>query len=272
MKEITEDYRKGIGKKESILLSELARRNKPIFTVRDAKAILKEDPYQTLHQLKKKKWIFTIKGGLYAIVPLDIGVKGAESFIVHDFVAASYLVKPYYIGLWSALNYHGLSDQIPSSVFVCTTKAKKPLSVLNSVFIFVQLSKTKFTGIEKAKIEGREINISDKNKTIVDCLDHPEHAGGIDEVARAIYFNHEELDFGKIRAYAVKTKNIAVFKRLGFILEATGLLEKYAQTFEGIRLTEGYPVLDKLGPKKGKYSERWKLLVNIDIDPKRWMY
>ncbi|MGB8952792.1 MAG: type IV toxin-antitoxin system AbiEi family antitoxin [Candidatus Aminicenantales bacterium] len=272
MKEITEEYRKGIGKKESILLSELARQNKPVFTARDAKAILKEDPYLTLHQLKKKKWILAIKGGLYAIVPLDIGVKGAESFIVHDFVVASYLAKPYYIGLWSALNYHGLSDQIPMSVFICTTRPKKPVSVLNSKFVFVQLSKEKFAGIEKVKIEGREVNISDKDKTIVDCLDHPEHAGGIDEVAKAIYFGHEELDFGKIRAYAVKTKNVAVFKRLGFILEATGLLEKYAATFEGVRLTEGYPVLDKLGPKKGKYSERWKLLVNADIDPRRWMY
>ena len=55
MKEITEEYRKGLGKKESFLLSELARTNKPIFTARDAKAILKEDPYVTLHQLKKKK-------------------------------------------------------------------------------------------------------------------------------------------------------------------------------------------------------------------------
>jgi len=200
MKEITENYRKGIGKKESILLSELARKNKPIFTAADAKAILKKDPYLTLHQLKKKKWILPIKGGLYAIVPLD-------------FVVASYLVEPYYIGFWSALNYHGLSDQLPSSVFICTTKAKKPLSVLNSVFIFVQLSRNKFIGIETIEIDGHRINISDKNKTVADCLDHPEHSGGIDEIARAIYFYHEELDFEKIKDYALKMRNITIYKR-----------------------------------------------------------
>jgi predicted transcriptional regulator of viral defense system len=272
MKDSAELYRKGLSKKESFLLSELARNNRPIFTAKEARAFLKEDPYLTLHQLKKKKWILAIKGGLYAIVPLDIGIKGAESFIVHDFIVASYLVQPYYIGMWSALNYHGLSDQIPSSVFVCTTKAKRPLNVLNSKFVFVQLSKEKFTGIEKVNIEGREVNLSDKNKTAVDCLDHPEHAGGIDEIAKALYFNHEELDFRKLRTYAMKTKSVAVFKRLGFILEATGLIDRYAATFEGVRLTEGYPLLDKLGPKKGKYSDRWKLLVNTDINPKRWMY
>jgi len=261
-----------LSKKESFLLSELARNNRPIFTAKEARALLKEDPYLTLHQLKKKKWILAIKGGLYAIVPLDIGIKGAESFIVHDFIVASYLVRPYYIGMWSALNYHGLSDQIPSSVFVCTTKAKRPLNVLNSKFVFVQLSREKFIGIEKVNLEGREVNLSNKNKTVVDCLDHPEHAGGIDEIAKALYFNHEELDFRKLRTYAMKTKSVAIFKRLGFILEATGLIERYGATFEGVRLTEGYPLLDKLGPKKGKYSERWKLLVNTDINPTRWMY
>jgi len=272
MKENTEEYRKGIGKKEALLLSELARQNKPVFTAAEAKKVLGENPYITLHNLKRKKWILTIKGGLYAIVPLDIGAKGAESFIVHDFVIASHLVRPYYVGMWSALNYHGLSDQIPAAVFVCTTKAKKPVRVLNAEFVFVQLSKAKFVGMEKAVIEGREVNMSDRNKTMVDCLDHPEHAGGIDEVAKAVYFNHEELDFAKIREYSLKTKNVAVFKRLGLILEAEGLLDKYASVLDSVTLTEGYPALDKLGPKKGKYSEKWKLLVNVDINPKRWMY
>ncbi len=272
MKENTKEYRKGLGKIESRLLSELARLNKPVFTAAEAKNVLGMNAYVILHNLKRKKWILAIKGGLYAIVPLDIGVKGAESFIVHDFIVASYLTRPYYIGMWSALNYHGLSDQIPAAVFVCTTNAKKPVNVLYSKFVFVQLSKGKFTGMEKAVIEGREIYVSGKDKTIVDCLDHPEHAGGIDEVARAIYFNHEELDFAMVREYGLKSKNVAVFKRLGFILDATGLIDKYAGVLDGIRLTKGYPALDKLGPKKGKYSEKWKLLVNANIDSKRWMY
>jgi predicted transcriptional regulator of viral defense system len=272
MKENTEKYRKGLSKKESFLLSELARENKPIFTVKEAKKILKEEPYLTLHSLKEKKWILTLKSGLYAIVPLDIGVKGSESFIVHDFVIASYLVKPYYIGFWSALNYHGLSDQIPKTVFISTTKAKKPLNVLNTEFTFVQLSKNKFIGIEKIEIEGNKINISNINKTVVDCLDHPEHCGGIDEVARSIFFNHEELDFEKIRDYALKMRNITIFKRLGYILEKIELLDKYEKFFRGIKLTKGYSLLDKIGRKKGKHDEKWKLIINLDINPERWMY
>lgn len=272
MKEITDKYRKGLSKKESFLLSELARENKPIFTATQAKKILKEEPYLILHALKEKRWILVLKNGLYAIVPLDIGVEGSEGFIVHDFVAASYLAKPYYIGFWSALNYHGLSDQIPKSVFVSTKKAKKPLIILNTEFIFVQLNQNKFFGIERIEIEGGNVNISNANKTIADCLDHPEHSGGIEEVARSIYFNHKELNFEKIKQFGLRMKNITILKRLGYILEKSNLLEEYQDIFEGIKLSKGYSKLDTISQEKGKYNEKWNLLINIEISPERWMY
>lgn len=272
MKENTESHRKGLGKKETNLLSVLSRENKPIFTANDAKSILKTTPYIILHALKKKKWILTLKNGLYAIVPLDIGVKGAESFIVHDFIVASYLAEPYYIGFWTALNYHGLSDQIPMAVFISTTRPKKPLKMLNTEFIFIQVSPGRFFGLETIEIDNREIIISNKEKTIVDCLDHPEHSGGIEEVAKAIYYSHEELDFSKIKEYVVKTGNITIFKRLGYILESTGLFEKYKTVYNGLKMTEGYPPLEKFGTRKGTYNERWKLLVNLEINLDRWKY
>jgi len=107
------------------------------------------------------------------IVPIDAGVRGSESFIVHDFVIASHLASPYYVGFWSALNHHGLTDQIPRTVFVATAKPRKPLKILTSTFRFVQLAPKKFIGIEAANFDGAEVRISSKEKTLVDCLDHP---------------------------------------------------------------------------------------------------
>jgi predicted transcriptional regulator of viral defense system len=269
---IKDNYRLGLSKKETFLLSSMAKVGKGVFTIKEAVDILGKDAKRTMSSLIRKKWILPLKRGLYAIVPLDIGVKGAESFILHDFVAASYMAEPYYVGFWSALNYHGLSDQIPGTVFIATTKARPPLRVQNSWFRFVQLTKNRFVGSEKVEIDGREVEISDKEKTIVDCLDHPEHAGGIDEVAKAIFFGHEELDRVKVHGYALMMRNNAIFKRLGYLLEKTDLFNAYKSLFEGIRLTTGYSALDKGGARAGKYNERWKLFINADIDAKRWMY
>ncbi len=263
-------YRKGLTARESFLLSSLSRKDKSIFTIEDVKRLIKHDYKKLTHSLIKKKWILPLKKGLYAIVPLDIGVEGAESFIIHEFVVASHLAKPYYIAYWSALNYHGLSDQIPKSTFIAATVKKMPLTVLYSNFVFVKISKKKFFGFEKAEIDGKKVNLSNINKTIADCLDHPEHAGGIEEVARAIYLNHNELDFKKIIGYAKRMGNLTILKRLGYILEKTGL-EEY-KLLKDIRLSKGYGLLDTLALKRGTYNEKWKLLINAKIDAKRWIY
>jgi predicted transcriptional regulator of viral defense system len=265
-------YKKGLTSKESLLLSTLARLDKQIFSIEDAKKVIKDNTKKVVHSLAEKKWVLPLKRGLYVIVPLDIGVKGADVYIVHNFIIAGNLINPYYIGYWSALNYHGLSDQIPDTTFVASTKPKMPLEILGSKYFFVKIGRNKLFGLSEIEIEGKKVKISDPEKTIVDCLDHPEHAGGIDEVARSIYFSHEELDFKKIGGYAERMGNVTILKRLGYILDKTGLLKKYEFVFKGFVPSKGYPALDKLSPKRGKHNSKWGLLINKEINPEGWMY
>jgi len=268
----TELYKSGLSQKESYLISSLAKEKKDIFTLKDAQKFVPEGTKKIVNSLVKKKWVLDLKRGLYALVPLDVGPEGADSFLVHSFVIAPYLVKPYYIGFWSALNYHGLTEQIPRDTFIASTKPKRPVKVLTWSYVFVEMREHKFFGYETYEIEGKKIHISSPEKTIVDCLDHPEHAGGIEEVARAIYFNVKDLDIGKIIEYAKRMKNAAILKRLGFILEKTGLLPKYENYFSDFVPTKGYSSLDPLSPKKGKHNSKWGLLINLDLNPERWFY
>lgn len=268
----TKEYRKGLSKRESFLISSLANKDKSIFNIEDAKKIVKENTKKTMHSLIRKKWVLPLKRGLYVIVPLDIGVRGADSFIIHNFVISSLLTEPYYIGFWSALNYHGLSDQIPKTTFIASMQAKKPLNILNSTYYFVKLEEGKFFDIETIEVEGRLVNISSLNKTVADCLDHPEHSGGIDEIAKAIYFSHQELDFKKIREYAFRMGNLTILKRLGYILDRTGLLKDYKEIFKDFILSKGYTSVDPISPKRGRYNTRWGLLINCELNPEGWMY
>lgn len=267
-----ESTKKGLTAKESILISTLSRQDKRIFSTEDTKSVIEKNANKTMSSLIKKKWVLPLKRGLYAIVPLDVGAKGADSFILHNFVIASHLVEPYYIGYWSALNHYGFSDQIPQTTFIATTKPKMPLKVINSDYYFVRIEKKKYFDFNEIEIDGWKINISSPEKTIADCLDHPEHSGGIDEVAKAIYFNHKETDIKKLYGFAERMGNITILKRLGYLLEATGLLDIYRDSFNQFIPSKGYPVLDPLSPKKGKHNSRWGLLINFDIKPSGWMY
>lgn len=268
----TGKYKEGIGKKESFLISSLAREDKNIFTIEDVRAIIGAAAKKVVYNLKKKKWILPLKRGLYVIVPLDIGVRGADSFVMHNFVIGSKLVEPYYISYWSALNYYGFSDQIPSATFVATTMAMKNVEILDSNYIFIQLSKKKFFGAVEIELDNEKINISDKNKTIADCLDHPEYCGGIDEIARSLYFSINEIDLEEVKQIALKMGNLTILKRLGYILDASGILKDYEDIFDSVELSKGYSLLDPLLPVSGSHNQRWGLLINTKIKPEGWMY
>jgi len=175
-----------------------------------------------VYRLATKKWVLSLKRGLYAMVPLDVGVKGSDAFVV-----ASMLAEPYYIGFWSALNYHGLTDQIPRTTFIATIEARHPVHVLDAEYYFVKLARNKFFGWQDVTIENHKVRISDTEKTVADCLDHPEHCGGIEQVARAIYFSHEEINVSRVVEYAHRMGNRTILKRLGYVLEVTGLLANY---------------------------------------------
>lgn len=262
-------YRGTLSERESRILSELSFMEKTIFSITDIKNFA-PNPNDLLFNLIKKNWILKIKNGVYMIVPLDAGELGAKAYTVHSFVLASYLVTPYYIGYWSALNYHGMTEQTPSSVYVATTKARHTKHILNNEFKFVTMHKQKFFGISETEIEHKTIKMSDPEKTIVDCLDHPEHCGGIEEVAKSLYFS-KRLNQQLLVNHCINMGNTTITKRLGYISEITGLFDLLS-VLGNVRIsTSSYSILDpKLPSIKSKINERWKLRINAKINPDSW--
>jgi len=262
-------YKRTLSGRESRVLSELSYRNKRIFTLDDIRDLV-EKPKNFLDQLTRKKWILKIRRSVYVIVPFETGNAGADSYTMHSFVIGSLLTKPYYIGYWSALNYHGLTEQTPSSVYIVTPKPKNSRTILDVRYVFVTIRPHKIFGTEQIEIEKRKIIVSSPEKTIVDCLDHPEHCGGTEEIAKSIYFSKNELDVKKIINYAKDIGNTAVIKRLGYICEIFQWHD-YLDLLSPVKLKSGYSLLDPTRPKDGHIREKWKIMVNVPIEPKRWM-
>lgn len=261
-------YRRTLSDAEARVLSNLSYNGRTIFTLEDIKEFVPR-PKNLLDSLVRKRWILKLRRGVYVIVPLEAGEKGALDYTVHGFVIGTFLVSPYYIGYWSALNYHGLTEQTPPSVYVATTKPRNSRTILDARFVFVTIPKRKVFATEETEIEKWKVVISAPEKTIVDCLDHPEHCGGVEEVAKSIYFSRDELDFTKVVDFAKRIGNNTVIKRLGYIAEALGI-EECSTLLSDATLKSGYSILDPTLPKRGKIRERWKIVVNAPIEASRW--
>lgn len=255
-----------IGEIGSNLLTELTRQGKRLFTFNDAVKVYGNSSgglRELLSTLVKRRWLQRVEKGKYLILPFEAGREG--EWTEHEFIIASYLIKPYYIGFRSALNYYGYTEQVSRIIFIASTrrKLKSAMEISGVTYCFVYMSDRKFFGATEVTLDGYRVNISEREKTIVDCLDRLEYCGGAVEIAKALCYGRDELDFVKMAKYAQKNGNRAVSQRLGYLVETLDPGSNEAVPLLRENISSSYAPLDTLATPKGRYSGRWKIIVNV---------
>ena len=241
------------------LLDKLAK-NKT-FTIEDAEKIstVKKGVLKViLSRLEKQGQIERIEKGKYMIIPL--GAKKGK-YTLNEFVLGSLLIKPAVISYWSALNYYGFTEQIPLTVFIQTTarKKKQEITIFGVKYKIIRIKKQKLFGTEKAWFEDTPIVITNREKTIIDCLDKPYYGGGIIELAKAV--RTKEYDLKKLMEYAQTIENSGVIRRLGYLCDCFEIPIRLPKI-----TARNYLLLDPTLPKTNKTNAKWKLLINEDIE------
>jgi predicted transcriptional regulator of viral defense system len=185
-------------------------------------------------------------------------------------IIAEHLVKgaDHYIGYYSALQIHNLITQpsLKEQIVVADQIRPSKIKIKDVDFQFIYHNEKHFFGAKKIWIDSfNKVLCSDLEKTIIDCLFKPDYAGGIVEIARAIYTSKDKVKFNKLLEYAEKFKSQAVIKRLGFLLEIleieTDIISKLNKT-----KTASYVLLDTELPKSGKMISRWSIQQNLETE------
>lgn len=220
---------------------------------------------ELLSDMTKRGKISRLKEGLYAIIPLG---ENATTYLPDWHRLTKHLVESadYYIGYYSALQMHSLITQpsLKQQIVVSKQQKKSTLKIKKIEFQFIYHNKDHFFGSKKVWInQFDKVLCSDLEKTIVDCLFKPEYAGGIVEIAKAIYESKYKLDFGKLLNYTIQFKSQSVIKRLGYLLELLEIQTDIINSLLTLR-SNSYATLDTELPKEGKRLSRWKILINID--------
>jgi predicted transcriptional regulator of viral defense system len=133
-------------------------------------------------------------------------------------------------------------------------------------FRFIYHNDKHFFGAKKMWIDSfNKVLCSDLEKTLIDCLFKPDYAGGIVEVAKAIYISKDKMKYDTLLEYAKKFDSQAVIKRLGFLLETLDISTKIIQELQQMK-TASYVVLDTELPKTGKRISRWSIQQNLETE------
>jgi predicted transcriptional regulator of viral defense system len=101
--------------------------------------------------------------------------------------------------------------------------------------------------------------VADREKAIVDSLWLPSCSGGTSEVAKALAAAIEELNVDVLVSYALRMNSKSLCSRLGYLLER---LDVDATALQDLAST-AYVKLEPAGPRRGKYSSRWRILDNL---------
>lgn len=240
-----------VSAREAEVIEAIETRGLIVFSPRDIARFLgssRRNVYRILGNMVEKGLVTRLRQGVYVL---------SETYDRLDsYELASALEPASYIGFWSALHLHHLTDQVPRTIFLATTTQKRPLTIQGQQVRFVRLSPRAFFGYERSG----DVVVSDPEKTIIDCLRLPEHAGGIRHIDRAM--NRTALDGARLTEYARQLDNGAVAARLGYLGDRHDIaVDRKALS----SLIRSYTRLDPAGDRTNPNRE-WQLYTNVNLD------
>ncbi|HNY43405.1 MAG: transcriptional regulator [Bacteroidota bacterium] len=262
---------KSISKQSNAILTYFNEQDIKCFDYEQAKKALPKSKDSSLRELlrdmTRRGLLMRIKRGIYYIIPYE---ENPENFMPDWHLLAEYLVNGanYYIGYYSALQIHNLIVQPSLKEQIVVSEQVKPstLNIKGVDFQFIYHNKQHFFGAKKIWIDNyNKVICSDLEKTFVDCLFKPDYAGGIVEIARAIYIVREKINYDILLDYVIKFNSQAIIKRLGFLLEILEIKTAIIDDLQKLR-TDSIIILDTELPKSGKITTKWSIQQNIETE------
>lgn len=262
------------------LLRQLFTHGKRIFNMQDVAvaAAMEKIPHNQLRKilsnLAKHGRVLRLRRGLY----VSIGLL-PEQINAHPFVISAYLIQPSAISHWSALQHHGLIEQVPQIVTASTPskvvtpsmrekqpqrpKAKHVWEIDGVRYEYINVQQKHFFGIEKIWLdEYFQVPITDKERTLLDVFIYPKMFGGMGEALGILENSLATIDIQKLVDYAIQYDKKSLTKRLGWALEYFGVSTKQLEPL--LKASINYFCrLDPSAPAVGPCDKRWMIQNNL---------
>lgn len=267
---------KTIAQQSAQLLAYFNQRRQPCFTHAEAVKLYPRTRQGTVSELlsdmTRRGLLMRLKKGLYYIIPYE---HDPDTFLPNWHLLASYLLThaqqqkvKYYIGYYSALEIHSLITQPALTEQIVVAKQVKPstLTIKDVQFQFIYHNSRHFFGITPTWVDDfTKIPCSNLEKTLIDCLFNPKNAGGIVEVAKALYNAQDMIDYERLLQYVERFHSQAVIKRLGFLLDLLDIRPNITEQLYQLK-TPSFTSLDPSLPREGNMHSKWSIQVNADTE------
>src|SRR5580693_7533540 len=196
-----------LGPKEATVVLSLTEQGRKVVRAADVIDLLGSEPTarKVIRNLLRKGWLSRLIGGRYMFLPPGHGPENLGENNVLALSAA--VVDPSYVGWWAAASFHGLTTQKPMLTAVATLRQVPARTIEGAEIRFIKLTSRKFFGSAVYNVYGRDVAISTPAKTVVDCVDHPDLAGGPAELTRIVHGASATVDAEEIGRAALRVES-----------------------------------------------------------------
>jgi predicted transcriptional regulator of viral defense system len=227
--------------------------------------------FLTLTRLSRKGRILSIYKGFYLIIPPEFAPRGLLPPMLFIDSLMKYLNKPYYVGLISAAALYGAAHQQPQEFFVITNSKQLTTYKKGLKINYITKKNISESLLEKRKNEFGYVNVSNPELTALDLVYYNNRIGGLNRVASILNELAEVMEPKRISKELIEVFSTPSIQRLGFILDVVlnqkALSDKlYAETKNMKKEFFRQPLKSGQEKKGFPTNDRWKIIINIDIE------
>lgn len=209
-----------------------------------------EEANNRIFLLTKIGWLLRIKKGLYVIVT-DFSTLGFNDLSIY--LIAKALNKNSYISFESALQHHGIFDQMLSTVESVTFMRARKYKFQDTKINFLKIKKKFYFGFSSERIESDFVNIADMEKAILDMLYFKKNSYNISLIWEKLTEYKKIFDFKKLIDYTKRFNNTIV-RQIGFLLDKIGM-----ETEDLFQIVNGKKSYSKMTNDSKQFSSKWRL-------------
>lgn len=250
---------------------DLAARGRQHFTTEEAVAALGGSipaVRAALRRLKAKGEIADPFRGFYVIVPPEyrrLGSLPADQFVPQ---LMEHLDEPYYVALLSAAELHGAAHQRPQAFQVMLRTNRRALECGEVRVQFIARKDMEATSVVERRTPRGPLRVASPEATALELVGYADQSGGLDNVASVLAELVDAIDAERLVSECGRSP-IAWVQRLGYLLDLTeqrDLADKLAPSVAA-RAKDVAPLVRAQSRSGAPRDERWKLAVNVTVEP-----
>jgi predicted transcriptional regulator of viral defense system len=218
------------------------------------------------HELVRKGWLERVRPGTYLLNPSRHGPDALPD--TDPFRVGSRLADLYYFGYATAAELENLLRQASRTYYLVTPSRSVSKGPPWVRFKWVHVARSRFFGVQPMVRRGVRLVVSDLERTVLDCLNRPELAGGMAGVSYILAMAKPRLDWVRFGSYLERFGNRSLNLRAGYLAEHVRPSLHPPKGWLKQRLATGRDAFVPLGPAKvygrrGTHDARWHVICNV---------